>query len=49
MSKTVVLKCDRKHKLQDEIHGESRRVHNETAKVSVNKKVYRCTVCGKER
>ncbi len=46
---TMVKKCDCKHEGQDELHGKGNRVHNETKKGKDSAKMYRCTVCSKER
>lgn len=39
----MIMPCTCKHPYQDEMHGQGRRVHNETASG------YVCTVCGKEK
>lgn len=45
----MILRCDCKHEFQDKEYGKRRRVMNPTKKQVGEKKVYRCTVCLKER
>lgn len=45
----MIQKCTCKHDGQDKLHGNGNRVFNLTGKGPVGVKVYRCTVCGKEK
>ena len=42
-----ILTCTCEHEYQDKIYGKNKRVHNQTKKQ--DGKVWRCTVCSKER
>lgn len=43
-----IQKCNCENHFQDDRYGEKMRVMNLTKKGNDSKKVYRCTVCGKE-
>lgn len=43
----AIKKCVCEHKFQDKIYGKDMRVHTPTKKE--DNKIYRCTVCGRER
>ncbi len=47
--KTKIQQCVCNHEQQDKIHGKNHRVFNETEKKAGESKVYRCTVCNKEK
>lgn len=49
MSNTKIIRCTCAHAGQDALHGQSRRVHNELAQAKDRARVWRCTVCGRER
>lgn len=43
----VIKECFCEHAFQDKVYGKNKRVHNQTQKE--DGKLYRCTVCGRER
>jgi len=45
----TILKCSCEHVAQDEFHGSGRRVHNAGTVKEDGRRVYRCTVCGREQ
>ena len=44
----MIKKCLCEHKYQDKKYGEKMRVANPTKTVIGTKRIYRCTVCGKD-
>jgi len=42
-----IIKCDYENKYQDKVFGKNNRVANQTKKSEG--KIYRCTVCNKEK
>lgn len=45
-----IKKCKCKHKQQDNLHGDGKRVHNSTKRTKADGKPYqRCTVCLSEQ
>ena len=44
-----IIKCNCEHEGQDKMYGKGNRVANEVVSKSGTKKIYRCTVCGKEK
>lgn len=49
MKTSKIIKCTCEHKGQDELHGAGMRVHTKIKQREANNKMWRCTVCGKER
>ena len=46
----MIIECNCRHKVQDELHGWQLRVHNPMKLATKDSRQrYRCTVCGKER
>ncbi len=45
----MLIKCDCKSNFQDKVYGANTRVANQTVNKSGDKKIGRCTICGKEK
>lgn len=45
----MLIKCDCKSDFQDKVYGVNTRVANQTVSKSGDKKIGRCTICGKEK
>lgn len=49
MTTSKAIKCTCKHEDQDKIYGNSMRLHNKMKQRDASNKMWRCTICKKER
>jgi hypothetical protein len=49
MKTSKITACICAHEAQDALHGKGMRVHTKMKQREANNKMWRCTVCGKER
>lgn len=45
----MIKKCTCKSVYQDKKYGDQNRVHNPGKSLTADKRIWRCTVCGKEK